>query len=169
MGTTPLIWRRFQVPDCTLSDIHNVIQVVMGWDDSHLHDFEIGGSHYVPRTPYGGEELDGEDEAAVTLSSVFSEKARFTYTYDYGDTWEHQLVLEKSLKPEKTLAHPACLEGEHACPPEDCGSVWGFADFLQAISDREHPDHKEMLEWGGKFDPEKFDLKGFNRTFKRWR
>jgi hypothetical protein len=100
---------------------------------------------------------------------VLSEKAKFTYNYDFGDSWEHQLVVEKVLKPEKALTHPVCLDGERACPPEDCGGVWGFANYVKAISDRKHPDHEELLEWGGEFDPEKFDLEGINSTFKRWR
>ena len=87
-----------------------------------------------------------------------------TYEYDFGDSWQHEIVLEKTLEPEPQVKYPRCIEGERACPPEDCGGVWGYAEFLEAIADPAHEDHDETLRWvGGKFDPEKFSVDEVNR------
>jgi Plasmid pRiA4b ORF-3-like protein len=167
-GSKPPIWRRFQVPgNVRLSQLHQVLQAVMGWSDSHLHQFLVGGTCYGQPHP----ELDEmENENRVTLSEVApTEGARFGYEYDFGDSWEHVLLVEKILPPEPGVTYPRCLTGKRNCPPEDCGGVWGYADFLEAIKDPQHPEHDELLEWvGEEFDPEAFDLVGLNEALARF-
>jgi hypothetical protein len=166
-GSKPPIWRRIQVPgNYTLAQMHAVLQVVMGWTNSHLHAFTVGGISFGHPDP----ELDFEDERKVRLSQLVpEEKARFLYEYDFGDNWEHVLEVEKILPPEPGAQYPVCLAGKRAGPPEDCGGVWGYADFLEAIRDPEHPEHEEMREWvGGEFDPEAFDREAINRELGRF-
>ena len=163
----PPIWRRIQVPDCTLGELHEILQVVMGWEDYHLHQFIVRGEYYGPLDP---EDLDWgmekEDEEKLSISQVAKtgRKVRFTYEYDFGDSWQHEIVLEKILEPEPNVTYPRCIEGVGACPPEDVGGVWGYAEFLEAIRDPNHEQHDEMLEWaGGDFDPETFSVDKVNR------
>jgi hypothetical protein len=166
----PPIWRRIQVPDCTLGQLHEVLQVVMGWENSHLHQFIIRGAYYGPQDPdHVDWDLETHDEGEMSISQIvkMGRKTRFTYEYDFGDSWQHEIVLEKTLEPEPKVRYPRCIEGERACPPEDCGGVWGYAEFLEAIGDPNHESREDMLEWiGGKFDPEKFDLNAVNRKLR---
>ena len=167
-GSKPPIWRRFQVTgDTRLSTLHRILQGIMGWENYHLYQFTIGG------TDFGAPdcELDIESDRKVKLSQVVpDEKARFTYEYDFGDSWEHQILIEKILPPEPGVRYPICLAGKRACPPEDCGGIWGYAELLEAIQDPKHPEHDEMLEWAEEdFDPEAFDLEGVNRALRRIR
>jgi hypothetical protein len=165
MDSKPPIWRRLQVPaDITLDRLHRVIQVAMGWTDTHLHQFVAGDTTYgVPHPDY---DFGVVDERRVKLSRVArGEKARLRYDYDFGDDWRHQLLVEKVLPAEPGVRYPRCLAGKRHCPPEDCGGVWGYADFVEAVRDPGHPDHQEMLEWaGGEFDPEAFDVEETNRA-----
>jgi len=160
------------VPDLTLGELHDVLQVVMGWEDSHLHQFIIRGAYYGPQDPDDMDwdmETETEDEEDILISKIanMGRKVRFTYEYDFGDSWEHEIVVEKTLEPEPKVKYPRCVEGARACPPEDCGGTWGYADFLKAIADPKHPEHRDMKEWiGGKFDPEKFDLNAVNRELR---
>ncbi|NNJ11666.1 plasmid pRiA4b ORF-3 family protein [Chloroflexales bacterium ZM16-3] len=156
----PPIWRRVEVPDdSTLATLHAIIQAAMGWTDSHLHMFSIGRTTYgVPDPDYDDEDV--RDERRVKLNQLLTEpKQKLSYEYDFGDSWTHVVLLEQVREPESGVAYPRCTAGKRACPPEDCGGVWGYADFLAAITDPEHPEHDELLEWaGGAFDPEDFDL-----------
>ena len=115
------------------------------------------------------EEMEGEDARRVTLATlVRGEKAKFLYENDFGDSWEHDLLIAKVLPCEAGKRYPVCLTGKRACPPEDCGGIWGYASFLDAIQDPQHPEHEEMLEWvGGEFDPDAFDLDEANRELQR--
>ena len=164
----PHIWRRIQVKsNTTLAKLHDIFQIVMGWTDSHLHQFIIHGVEYgVPHSDY---DMDMEDEKHFKLGKlIFAEKERFIYQYDFGDSWEHEILVEKILPIEKDLHYPICLQGKRACPPEDCGGIWGYPNFLEAIEDVNHPEHNDMLEWiGGKFDPEEFDIESTNKKLKR--
>ena len=165
----PAIWRRIEVPDLTLGELHSVLQVVMGWDDSHMHQFIVGKTYYGQATP-DDLDLEVEDEDGIRISQVFPEKkrARIAYEYDFGDSWLHDIVLEKTLDPEPKVKYPRCIDGARACPPEDCGGIGGYAEFLEAISDPKHPDHRDMKEWiGGKFDPEKFSVDAVNKELRR--
>ncbi|MBI4769314.1 MAG: plasmid pRiA4b ORF-3 family protein [Chloroflexi bacterium] len=166
----PPVWRRVLVPgEFTLGDLHSVIQLAMGWTDSHLHRFDVGGTGY--SLPYPGtdwEESGDEDSSDVRLDQVApGENAKFMYEYDFGDSWEHEVLVEKISPPDPTMKHPVCLTGKRACPPEDVGGVWGYAEFLQAIRNPKHPEHDSMLEWvGGEFDPAAFDLEETNRALR---
>jgi hypothetical protein len=157
----PPIWRRILVPgDVDLGLLHEILQVAMGWLGGHLHAFSAGGVGYsIPDEDdvFGGSDLD---ERTVTLSEVApAEKSRLTYQYDFGDDWNHDIAVEKILPREEGKRYPACTAGKRACPPEDCGGPWGYGEFLEAIRDPKHPDHKMWTEWvGGSFDPEAFDL-----------
>lgn len=165
----PPVWRVVEVADCSLGELHDVIQVAMGWENSHMHQFILDGKYYGQDT---GGDLDVEDEAGIRLSRIFTgkKKPRLVYEYDFGDSWQHEIRLEKVLEPEPKVKYPRCVEGARACPPEDCGGAWGYADFLEAISDKKHPEHRDMTDWiGGKFDPEKFSVAEVNRGLKSLR
>jgi hypothetical protein len=167
-GSKPPIWRRLQVTtDTPLARLHRILQRVMGWEGSHLYQFVIGGITYGEPAMLG--ELDAKDARTVTLEILVPrEKSKFLYEYDFGDSWDHELLVEKRLPFEAGKRYPVCLTGRRACPPEDCGGIWGYASFLEAIRDPEHPEHEEMLEWvGGEFDPEAFDLDEVNMELQR--
>lgn len=163
----PPIWRRFQVrSDITFAKLHRIIQEVMGWFDGHLHQFIVGRIYYGVPDPDDLSEM--RDERKVRLDQILSMPGRkIVYEYDFGDGWEHEIVLEKILSPDPKTRYPRCLDGARACPPEDCGGIYGYADFLEAIRDPNHEEHEEMLEWiGGEFDPEEFDLQDINISLK---
>ena len=161
LGVKPPIWRRIQVVDCTLDELHENIQNSMGWTNSHLHRFQAGEESYADPMlmEEDMEEFDYQDSTTTMLSAIVPKDGkRFVlhYEYDFGDSWEHEIVFEGH--PEGGGPYPLCLEGKRACPPEDCGGVSGYADFLLAIGNKKHAQHAEMLEWiGGSFDPEEFD------------
>jgi hypothetical protein len=167
-GSQPPIWRRIQVTsDTTLARLHRILQRVMGWEDDHLYQFVVGGVEY--SDPRVLEEMEGEDAQRVALATlVWGEKCKFLYRYDFGDSWDHELLVEKILPRDEGKRYPRCLAGKRACPPEDCGGIWGYAGFLAAIRDPKHPEHEEMREWvGGEFDPDIFDLDEVNRELQR--
>ena len=162
----PPVWRRVQVKDCTLGKLHDTIQSVMGWTNSHLHAFEIGGEQYGEPDPSGM--LETKDERKMKLSQVVAQgHKKFSYTYDFGDNWDHLIQVEKVLDAEPGARYPRCLAGERACPPEDCGGSWGYPDFVEAIQNPKHPEHKDLKEWvGGEFDPEAFDTEAVNEELR---
>jgi hypothetical protein len=165
----PPVWRRFVVPGgATLSKLHNILQVVMGWEDYHLHQFTIAGKRYGDAGQDEFGELGFMDERRYSLSQLLPRKGlRFKYEYDFGDSWQHTLVVEEILPSKKGVRYPACLAGKRACPPEDVGGVWGYAEYLAALEDPGHPGHDEWLQWRGAFDPEAFDLRKVNAELKR--
>jgi hypothetical protein len=165
----PPVWRRIQVEDCSLAGLHDIIQVCMGWSNSHLYSFELDGVEYGdPETADDGDFCDSDSRK---LSQIASEgPSKFTYLYDFGDDWEHVVKIEKVLPPEANVKYPRCVAGERACPPEDCGGAYGYENLLEAIQNPKHEEHEEILEWvGGKFDPEAFDVDGVNRNLKDYR
>jgi hypothetical protein len=176
LWTKPPIWRRLLVSsDITLAKLHGVLQVAMGWQDGHLHQFESGGQTYEPPDPGGAGfgPPSSMDERQVRLHEVLGRVgAKAVYTYDFGDSWEHAIVLEKRLPADPKLTYPMCVAGARACPPEDCGGIPGFYEFLEAMQDPEHERHEELLEWfGGEYDPEAFSPENVNRTLagmRRW-
>jgi len=143
----------------------------MGWDNSHMHEFQIGQKRY------GEPDLDdqfmglpavGNERTARLFSVLGKARAKAVYTYDFGDTWEHAIGVEKILSPESGHAYPVCMDGERHGPPEDCGGVPGFYNLLEAISDPEHEQHEELLDWlGDDFDPEAFSVDEVNRRLAR--
>ncbi len=162
-GTKPPIWRRIQVAsDTILANLHDILQSVMGWEGYHLYQFLIDGIEY--GDPNLLDELEAENARTATLNTlVRGEKFKFIYEYDFGDGWEHEILVEKMLALDKGKQYPLCTTGKRACPPEDCGGIWGNADFLEAIQDPKHPEHEGMVEWvGGEFDPTAFDADEVN-------
>ena len=166
----PPIWRRIQVKsDTTLEKLHSIIQTVMGWYNSHLHQFIIDGIYYGLADP--DFDFDIKNERGVKLESVVSQvKDSFIYEYDFGDSWEHKVLLEKITSFENGVNYPTCLDGKRACPPEDCGGIWGYYDLLETLKDPSDPEYEETLEWiGEEFDPEFFDLDEINDELKRFK
>lgn len=164
----PRIWRRIQVPDSfTLKQLHRVIQLAMGWQDSHLHDFTVSGKRYGEPDPE--DDTNIIDERTVRLRDLpLSIGGSMRYSYDFGDNWRHQVVIEKRLAPNPELIYPVCIAGERSAPPEDVGGAGGYADFLEAIADPDHEDHDANLEWmGGLFDPEAFSVTEVNERLRR--
>ena len=162
------IWRRFVVPsDIPLDGLHQVLQVVMGWHNSHLHAFTVGKQRYYPTMAMMDDIPDDLPEEEYTLATIAPRKGvKIRYDYDFGDSWEHEIVVENANYSNPDWPHPIyCMEGVRACPPEDCGGVYGYMDFCEAIADKNHPEHRELKEWyGGKYDPDHFDLAEVNKA-----
>jgi hypothetical protein len=168
LGMDPTIWRRLLVPaEMTLEQLHDILQVAMGWDDCHMHEFRIGHQRFGTPDPMErafGESRTASERTARLLNVLGRTGAKAVYTYDFGDSWEHQIVLEKRLPEEPGSAYPACLAGERHGPPEDCGGIPGYYNLLEAIRDPRHEQHEELLEWlGDEFDPEAFSVDEVNR------
>lgn len=166
----PPIWRRVQVPgDISLGRLHDVVQIAMGWTNSHMHRFYISEEEYgVPYPDALADDPPMRDERRVRLNQVVdSKKQRFGYTYDFGDNWEHTLLVEDILPPDPALRYPVCIGGKRHGPPEDCGGVYGYDNFLKTIRDPTHKDHEFLLEWaGGRFDPEAFSREQVNQALQ---
>jgi DNA-binding Lrp family transcriptional regulator len=170
--TDPAIWRRIETKDVTLEKLHELIQSAMGWTNSHLHQFEIADVRYTdPRFMMG----DFDDFGAIDYSGIrigdlvakHGSKLRMGYEYDFGDGWHHDVVLEKVTEPEPGVIYPRCIDGERACPPEDVGGVYGFAGYVEAITNPNHSEYGELLEWNGPFDPAQFDAAKATRRMKK--
>ena len=166
----PPIWRRVVVrADMTLDRLHQVMQLVMGWTNSHLHQFVAGRACYGVLDPEMGdvddETLDEGDFVVADLASAA--KTGFIYEYDFGDGWRHEVRVEKVLPPDAGFKHPICMGGANACPPEDCGGMQGYYGLLEALGNPKHPEHEDLTEWiGGPFDAGEFDLAGTNRRLR---
>jgi len=168
-GIRPPIWRRFQVvSSITFYELHHILQEVMGWYNAHLHQFDLGGLLVTDAETLAEGWGDGVDEQKARLNKyVGREGQKLGYEYDFGDGWEHTLLLEKILPAEKNIHYPRCLKGKRACPPEDCGGVWGYAELLEVLADEDHSEHEEYLDWfGGDLDPEAFDLDEINEILQ---
>ena len=167
VGSKPPIWRRLLVPSSIkLSQLHHVIQAVMeGWTDSHLHQFQVGNEYYgVANSEYGDDFID---EKKIELEQVLSRiKGYIVYEYDFGDSWQHKIELEKILPPDPATTIPFCIKGKRACPQEDIGGIWGYQEYLDAIADKNHPKHDDYIEWA-QYDPEKFDIDRVNQELSQ--
>ena len=159
----PPIWRRIQVADCTLDKLHEYIQTAMGWTNSHLHHFQIGEQLY--GDPMLMEEdmeaMHYKDSTRTKISKILHKvgnRFSFSYEYDFGDGWEHEILFEGRPEKEPGKKYPLCLEGARACPPEDVGGIGGFYEYLEALADPKHERHQEYLKWRGPFDAEMFDV-----------
>lgn len=164
----PPIWRRVLAPGSfSLYKLHQVIQLAMGWTDSHLHQFIINGQYYGIPSSEDWEPMI--DERRYSLSKIASApKYKFVYEYDFGDSWEHQILVEAIVPAEAGVKYPVCIKGKRACPPEDIGGVWGYDEFLAAIADPSHSEHEMYAEWIGEdFDPEEFDIDQINDELRR--
>ncbi len=171
----PEIWRRFVVPgSITLDRLHDVIQIIMGWKDYHLHQFTIGNKIY---TGSPESEEDGNDDGLFRMADLFKQKiGSFEYLYDFGDSWDHEIIIENSryFNPE-LQSEVECLEGARACPPEDIGSVPGYYNFCQALKDPDHEDHERYKIWFAGFHwydnifvSEKFDIEIINYELMKY-
>ncbi|MGS5046811.1 MULTISPECIES: plasmid pRiA4b ORF-3 family protein [unclassified Mameliella] len=168
VGIKPPIWRRILVPnDISLDILHSVLQGAMPWQDYHLHEFEIGEDRFEARDERDDswDPNDGrKDEKKFTLGQLVKKGSQFTYTYDFGDGWRHLVTVEKISKPtgRPDLDFPACVAGERACPPEDCGGPYSYEEFLDALTDKRHPEHRDTMQWAGAFEPEVFSVQQAN-------
>jgi len=167
IGAQPSIWRRLLIePNTTFKDLHQIIQVAMGWQASHLHLFQADDGRLIgdPAEDFEGM-MNFMDESALPVSSVLSsEGQKLKYEYDFGDSWEHEVKLEKILTGEEAESLPICIKAARQCPPEDVGGLYGLYEFLDAMEDAAHPEHVAVREWcgGEQFDPDFLDLDQIN-------
>lgn len=162
----PPIWRRLLLADNTpLDELHDVLQVAMGWENAHLHMFSYGQEFYGPLDEYDrGNTLD---EAKYRLNQLMrKEKDSLLYIYDFGDDWQHKIVLEKILPLDAQQSLPFCVAGKGACPPEDCGGIYGYYDLLRVLADPNDEEYEDMLEWAGELHPEVFSAAEANEIFR---
>ncbi|HEY4245885.1 MAG TPA: plasmid pRiA4b ORF-3 family protein [Lacunisphaera sp.] len=170
LHTKPRIWREFSVPgNIRLDRLHDVMQVVMGWTNSHLHAFRVGSNEYGQADPNdaGWQQSMGDaitrDESKFTLRDLITTAGdKFHYNYDFGDDWEHEVTVKAILPVTKRLKSARCIRGERACPPEDCGSIPGYEELCEALPNPKHPEHDHWKEWIGSYDPARFDLDEVN-------
>lgn len=165
-GIRPPIWRRVLVPaNVTLARLHRIIQNSMGWWNDHLYSFNVGDWQYSDE----GFDLGFRQAAGRRLFELdLRPRDRFTYSYDFGDDWRHEILLERVVPSDPDEHYPVCIDGARACPPEDCGGVGGYEELLQVLDDPTHEQHDSMLDWvGGKYDPDWFDLEVANFGFRR--
>ncbi|ADZ69119.1 plasmid pRiA4b ORF-3 family protein [Polymorphum gilvum] len=165
IGIEPEIWRRIIVPGTlTLRELHAVLQGAMGWQDYHLHMFEIEGKRFeVPENDKFGPEDGYADERKQTLAKILTKGMEFLYVYDFGDNWKHLITVEDVAAPASARHFmPRCIAGTRACPPEDCGGDYRYPEFLDALADPGHPEHRDMVDWAGGFEPEVFSLSQAN-------
>lgn len=170
-GFKPKIWRRILVPsDLLLSDFHKIIQTTMGWTNSHLHQFIKNRTYYTVRIQDDDlwDETNNVDYKRMKISDLLkNEKEKIIYEYDFGDSWEHDIILEKILPIDDKIKYPICLTGKMNCPPEDCGGVWGYADMLEILNQPDHEEFERYIEWlGDDFDSEYFDKDEINEMLK---
>lgn len=167
----PPIWRRILVRSgITLRVLHDTLQVIMGWYDGHLHEFEAAGMTFsMPDVDWDVYGQVAYDEKKARLDQVVSaEGEKIRYLYDFGDSWEVDLVLEKILPPDPKGVYPVCVKGKRHGPPDDSGGPWGYTELLEVVKNPAHPDHEEYSGWLPEdFDPEEFDLAGINSQLTR--
>jgi hypothetical protein len=170
LDTDPLIWRQVEVPtSITLKVLHDIIQITMGWLDYHLWEFKIAKQRFGPpmeADPWG---TDPPMEATkVRLRDMLNpRKTRIDYLYDFGDSWEHRLTVTDFRQGEPGVSYPRYIGGEWAAPPEDCGGIQGFYDKLDVMADPEHPEHAEIMEWLGDYDPKRIDERSIKTALGR--
>lgn len=168
-GITPPIWRRIHVwGDCKLARLHGILQATMGWENYHLYMFRIGGKTYGPPDLGDDGELKLIDAKRTHVRAVLpSVGITFTYVYDYGDNWQHDLLLEAIIMPAPDMTYPRCIAGERRCPPEDVGGIGGYRNYLEAMADPSHEEHQHMMMWRGPFDAEEFSVEKVNQELQR--
>lgn len=162
-GSKPPIWRRIEVlPETTLEDFHLIIQTTMGWYNGHLHQYIVGNEYYSPPNEWDD---FGNDYTGVLLKDFLQKEGqKIRYEYDFGDSWLHKIQLEKIVKKENDIVYPRCIKGKRACPPEDCGGIYGYMELEEIMMKKKGARYHEMLEWlGGELEPEKFDMQQINK------
>jgi hypothetical protein len=171
-GAKPSIWRKLSVPaDCTLGELHKILQIAFDWDNGHMHSFTINSVEYGMADmgfDYGN---DMADEDSVRLYDLnLQPKQKFSYLYDFGDSWEHEIGVSEIVPAgdEKwDLTCPRCLEGERAGPLEDSGGIWGYEDMLEILADPNHEEYEETHDWAGDVDPEYVDIEEINARLEQ--
>lgn len=170
LDVSPTVWRRLVVPsNIQLPMLHDVFQGSLGWTNSHLHQFLINGMCFAEPDPDGMDVAEMVDERRILLAEVLLGSSRtFEYVYDFGDHWQHAVILEDIYTAPVARVPVRCLAGENACPPEDVGGPSGYDDFRAAIADPQHEAHEDLLAWcGGGFDSAHFDLDAVNRELAK--
>lgn len=159
LGTTPKVWRRVLVPDTiTLTKLHSVIQAAFGWNHTHVHEFiTSGGERYGSSDPFDA--MEGVTSGEKVRLTTVLQTAPLSYVYDFGDYWEHRIKVEKAHTPDPQIQLPFCIGGANATPPDDCGGVPGYEEFVLAMADPNDPEHDNLAEWIGadSWDPTAFD------------
>ena len=163
--TEPLVWRSVQVPTwASLADLHNVIQFTFDWIDDHMHEFEVKGAAYKDVA----DALDQYGEDYVALGwAAWAVRSKINYVYDFGDSWKHEIVVQKILPVAPHTKYPVCVGGERAAPPDDCGGAWRFASYVAQLRLPKSKRDEELLEemeyiMGEDFDPDAFDADKVN-------
>lgn len=173
IGVNPPIWRRIQTKDCSLDKLHEHIQTAMGWTNSHLHEFMINGIRHGDPELIGGDWMDEQpfvDSLMEKISSIVISHGKsfsFYYEYDFGDSWDHEIKFEGCFRAEEGTKYPICVDGKRNCPPDDVGGIYGYKEYLRAITNPRHKEHESYLEWNGPFDPEKFDVQAITRRMRK--
>jgi len=166
MRTNPKIWRRILVTqNLNLERLHDAIQISMGWTFSHLFEFTVGDRKYGEPDPYAPAGSQAFHARNLKLSAIVDRNIKnFSYIYDFGDHWEHEILIEKQIVADSSQRYPVFVHGEGRCPPEDVGGIDGFEEFLSAIKDPSHEDYQHYQDWVGEnYDPNTIDLEGINQ------
>jgi hypothetical protein len=168
-GSDPLIWREVEAPaSITFNTLHEIVQSVMNWDDSHLWEFTIAKQRFGPPLDddWGG--TGAQDAGKVRLRDVLKpRKTVIDYLYDFGDSWEHRITVTKVRPGEPSVAYPRYTGGEYNAPPEDCGGLPGFYNALDAIEDENHPDHDDVKDWFADYDPNRIGIQAIEAGLAR--
>ncbi len=167
LETKPPIWRRLLVPETMpLAVLHEVIQLTMGWEFSHMHLFEIAGTQYSDSSMLE----NVQNDASYRLSRLIKDGIKkFRYTYDLGDSWEHSVVVEGQESPIAGVLYPTCVAGKRACPPEDCGGPWGYHELLEILATPDHPEREDRVEWlNREIDPDAFSVEGADQALRNY-
>jgi hypothetical protein len=151
----PPVWRRLQLgADTRLDHLHEMIVAAFGWQDYHMHVFASGPDEFGVPDP----ELGFTDERHVSLGQLIGGIGdRLRYTYDFGDDWQHEIVVEDLLDADPEIHYPVLVAAKGTCPPEDCGGPWGYAELKEILADPSHEQHQQMLDWLGLDNPSAFD------------
>jgi hypothetical protein len=172
--SNPLIWRRILIhKDASFFELHHTIQIAIGWQNYHMFEFILEG--YRIGHIFEDEELDGLggdsllDSRNIRLKEVISSNGvEVKYVYDFGDYWEHTIVVEEMLDLDPGCTYPVCIAGEMACPPEDCGGIHAHYENLEILSDKKHPEYKGTKSWMPRgYDPAKFNLEKVNQQLNK--
>ena len=167
----PPIWRQVLVPDdIDFQQLHAIIQGVMGWDNSHLHQFTDGSGNVNIGIPFDDDFSEIQDGRTVKINQYLSKKGdALLYEYDFGDDWEHLIEVQKVMAKEAGQKYPQLVQGKGACPPEDCGGIWGYYLLVEAINDPAHESHEDMIEWMGveTWNVHEFDLPAAQQRLAR--
>ncbi len=164
-GSKPKIWRRVLVPEgFSFHHLHYTIQLAMGWTDSHLYQFITGRNQRYIGVPFDDDFGEMEDSRKIKIKSLLNApKDKILYEYDFGDSWKHIVEVKKVHQAEKGKKYPVLIGGAMACPPEDCGGIWGYQELVENLKMKGTDEYEELVEWlGGEFDPNEFDMAKIN-------